>query len=251
MENLHEYLPQNVEGKSVLITGGTTGIGRAIAVLLAKLGARVMIFGHRQDHLEDALADIKATATGDVYGYVIDAGKEEDIAYIFKEADDKLKSLNVLINNVAMGYGNVTEGTYKDWQRVVNVNLTSYLACCAGAIERMVPNGGGHIVNIGSMSADRREETGSVYVATKAAIQAYSEALRKKVNQDGIKVTLIEPGAVDTDMQEKPTHEKLEKVESLEMLTATDVAVAVLYCLSQPKRCDVVELKVRPHLQLI
>ncbi|MXN92075.1 SDR family NAD(P)-dependent oxidoreductase [Flavobacterium sp. Sd200] len=251
MENLHEYLPQSVEGKAVLITGGTTGIGRAIAVLLARLGARVMIFGHRQDHLDDALADIKATAATDVYGYVIDVVKEEDIACMFREVDAKLKTLDVLINNVAMGYGNVTEGEYKDWQRVVNVNLTSYLAFCAGAIARMQANGSGHIINIGSMSANRREETGSVYVATKAAIQAYSEALRKEVNKRGIKVTLIEPGAVDTDMQQQPTTQKLEKVESLEMLTAQDVAVAVLYCLSQPKRCDVVELKVRPHLQLI
>lgn len=251
MENLNDYLPQSVEGKSVLITGGTTGIGRAIAVLLAKLGARVMIFGHRQDHLDDALTDIKKTAIADVYGYAIDASKEENIAFIFKEVDDKLKTLDILINNAAVGYSNVTDGAYKDWQYVIDTNLMSYLACCAGAIERMTPKGSGHIINIGSMSAEVREATGSVYVATKAAIQAYSEALRKKVNPDGIKVTLIEPGAVDTDMQQKPTEEKLEKVENMEMLKADDLAVAVLYCLSQPKRCDVVELKVRPHLQLI
>jgi NADP-dependent 3-hydroxy acid dehydrogenase YdfG len=251
MENLKEYLPQSIEGKAVLITGGTTGIGRAIAVLLAKLGARVMIFGHEQNHLNDALADIKKTATADVFGYVIDAGTEDGIAYIFKQADEKLKTLDVLINNAAVGYSNVTDGGYKDWQYVIDTNLMSYLACCAGAIERMAPKRSGHIINIGSMSAGIREATGSVYVATKAAIQAYSEALRKQVNPYGIKVTLIEPGAVDTDMQQKPTEEKLEKVANMEMLTADDLAIAVLYCLSQPKRCDVVELKVRPHLQLI
>lgn len=251
MENLNEYLPQSVEGKSVLITGGTTGIGRATAVLLAKLGARVMIFGHEQEHLDDALTLIKSTAKSDVYGYVIDASKEEDIAKIFKEADDKLKTLDVLINNAAVGYNNVTDGSYKDWQYVIDVNVMSYLACCAGAIERMVPNGGGHIVNIGSMSAVSRDASGSVYVATKAAVQAYSESLRKTINPDRIKVTLIEPGAVDTNMQQETTAQKLKKIEDLEMLKADDVAVAVLYCLSQPKRCDVVEIKIRPHLQLI
>ena len=109
----------------------------------------------------------------------------------------------------------------------------------------------GHIVNIGSMSADVREEKSSVYVATKSGIQGFSQSLRNQINPDGIKISLIEPGAVDTDMQEESTKKKKEKVKNLEMLTADDIAVAVLYVISQPKRCDVVELKVRPHLQLI
>src|SRR5690606_39176840 len=117
------------------------------------------------------------------------------------------------------------------------------------ALKRM--KGEGHIVNIGSMSADVREETGSVYVATKSGIQGFSESLRKQVNKDGIKVTLIEPGAVDTDMQEESTAKKKIKVKALEMLKADDIALSVLYCLSQPKRCDVVELKIRPHRQFI
>lgn len=75
--------------------------------------------------------------------------------------------------------------------------------------------------------------------------------MRKEVNKSGVKVTLIEPGAVDTDMQDQPTQEKKEKVERLEMLITDDIAVSLLYCLSQPKRCDVVELKIRPHLQII
>jgi NADP-dependent 3-hydroxy acid dehydrogenase YdfG len=124
------------------------------------------------------------------------------------------------------------------------------MACSAEAIERMKANGG-HIVNVGSMSADVREEKSSVYVATKAGIQGFCESLRKQINNEGIKITLIEPGAVDTDMQEMPTEEKLKQVEELKMLTADDIAVSVMYCLSQPRRCDVVELKIRPHLQLI
>lgn len=246
-----DYLPESLKGKQVLITGGTTGIGRAITVLLAAQGADVLFFGHNSAYLEDALSDVKKTATGKVYGFIADAGTEEGIAEVFNQVSDKLQGLDILINNAAMGYGNVTSGDYKDWQHVVNVNLISYLACCAGAIKLMEQKGWGHIVNIGSMSAGAREATGSVYVATKAAIQAYSESLRKDVNPKGIKVTLIEPGAVDTDMQEQPGKEKLEKVKNLEMLTADDIAMAVLYALSQPKRCDVVEIKVRPHLQLL
>lgn len=251
MENLIDYLPQSIAGKQVLVTGGTTGIGRAIVVMLAAQGADVLFFGHDAQHLEDALTDAKKTAKGKVHGFVADVSREEEVTRIFKEADDKLTGLDILVNNAAIGYSNVTDGAFKDWQHVLDTNLLGYLACCAGAIERMKQKGWGHIVNIGSMSAGLREATGSVYVATKAGVQAYSEALRKQVNKDGVKVTLIEPGLVDTDMQQKPTQEKLEKVQNLEMLTATDIAMAVLYCLSQPKRCDVVELKVRPHLQLV
>ena len=101
------------------------------------------------------------------------------------------------------------------------------------------------------MSADVREKGSSVYVATKAGIQGFSETLRKEVNPLGVKVTLIEPGAVGTDMQPSTPDEQREKTKELEMLKAEDIAQCVLYVLTQPKRCDVVEVKIRPHLQLI
>ena len=101
------------------------------------------------------------------------------------------------------------------------------------------------------MSADVREDSGSVYVATKAGVQAFSESLRQELNPQGIKITLIEPGAVDTDMQEDSTEEKRKKIQNFEMLTSEDIALSILYCLSQPERCDVVELKIRPHRQFI
>lgn len=248
---MQEYLPQSVNGKAILITGGTTGIGRASAVLLASLGAKVMIFGRYEKELEDALADINALAKSEVYGLTADIAVEDDIRHVFNEADKKLGRLDILINNAALGYGSVTEGTYKDWEYIVKTNLVAYMAFCAEAIKRMKPQGGGHIVNIGSLSADVREKTSSVYVATKSGIQGMCAALRKEVNTLGIKVSLIEPGAVDTDMQKQSTQEKQKMVEELKMMTADDIAMAVLYTVCQPKRCDVIELKVRPHLQEI
>ena len=101
------------------------------------------------------------------------------------------------------------------------------------------------------MSADVREEDSSVYVATKSGIQGFNEALRKEVNELGIKVSLIEPGAVDTDMQEFSREEKDEKIENLEMLKAKDIALAVVYCLAQAPRTAVVDLKIKPQMQII
>lgn len=249
MEKLKDYLPQSVEGKNILITGATTGIGRATALLLSEIGANIIVAGLNQDHLSDMLKDLSEKAKGKVYSVLADLSTEKGIQDVFIEVNKNFKKLDILINNAALAAGTTKEGNYTEWERVVNTNLTAYIACCAEAIKFMKDDG--HIINIGSMSADVREETGSVYVATKSGIQGFSEAFRKQVNKEGIKVTLIEPGAVDTDMQPQSTEEKLGQVKAFKMLTADDIAVCVLYCLSQPKRCDVVDIKIRPHLQLI
>lgn len=246
---LKDYFSESVNEKNILITGGSTGIGRATALLLSSLGANVMIVGRDKQHLKDAMEDLGKTAKRKAISIIADLSNEKGIAKVYKEVDSRFEKLDVLINNAALPFGNTAEGNYKDWESVVSTNLLAYLACSAEALKRM--KGEGHIVNIGSMSADVREETGSVYVATKSGIQGFSESLRKQVNKDGIKVTLIEPGAVDTDMQEESTAKKKIKVKALEMLKADDIALSVLYCLSQPKRCDVVELKIRPHRQFI
>lgn len=248
---LFDYQPESITNKSILITGGTTGIGRATAILLASQGARVMVFGRHGQELNDAMKDIRQ-AGGEVTGLTADTASPEDIKRVFQEVDRQMDGLDILINNAALGYNSVMEGTYKDWQYIVSTNLLGYMAMAHEAIERMKDQKHGHIVNIGSMSADVREKDSSVYVATKAGIQGFSEALRKEVNPLGIKVTLIEPGAVGTDMQSQYSpEEQREKIEKMEMLRAEDIAACVLYTLTQPKGCDVVNVQIRPHLQSI
>jgi len=245
-----DYEPASLNNKNILITGGTTGIGRATAILLSAQGAQVMIFGRHETELDDAMRDIKETG-GSVFGMVADTSKPEDIRRVFKEVDQQFGQLDVLVNNAALGYHSIMEGEYPDWSYIVNTNLLGYMAMAHEAIERMKPMGGGHIVNVGSMSADVREKNSSVYVATKAGIQGFSEALRKEVNPLGIKVSLIEPGSVGTDMQPEKPDEQRQKEDKMEMLKAEDIAACILYTLTQPKRCDVVVVQIRPHLQSI
>ncbi|HSL44647.1 MAG TPA: SDR family NAD(P)-dependent oxidoreductase [Anaerolineales bacterium] len=248
--SLFNYQPQSVADKSILITGGTTGIGRSTAILLAAQGARVMIFGRHEQELQDAMKDIQATG-GQVLGLTADTSDPEDVQRVFREVDSQMEQLDILINNAALGYNSVMEGNYQEWQYIVKTNLLGYMAMAHEAIARMKNRGEGHIVNIGSMSANVREKDSSVYVATKAGIQGFSEALRKEVNPLGIKVTLIEPGAVGTDMQPQPPEEQRQMIENMEMLRAEDIAACILYTITQPKRCDVVNLQIRPHLQSI
>jgi len=247
-----DYLTKNISNKSILVTGGTTGIGRATSLMLASAGANVLITGQDQAHLEDTLKDAGKMGVGDrIKGIITDISTAQGITKIFSEVDSRFGNLDVLINNAALAYQSISEGNYEEWEHVIKTNLLGYLACSNQAIQRMKPRKAGHIINIGSMSADVREKNSSVYVATKSGIQGFSASLRKEVNESGIKVSLIEPGAVGTDMQPSTPEEQREKEKKLEMLQAEDIAYAVLYCLAQPLRCDIVELKIRPHLQLI
>ena len=247
-----DYLSQNISNKSILVTGGTTGIGRTTSLMLAATGANILLTGQDQAHLEDTLKDAGKMGVGDrIKGIITDMSTSEGITKIFSEVDSRFGSLDVLINNAALAYQSISEGNYEEWEHIIKTNLLGYLACSHQAIERMKPRKAGHIINIGSMSADVREKNSSVYVATKSGIQGFSASLRKEVNEFGIKVSLIEPGAVGTDMQPSSPEEQREKEKNLEMLQAEDIAYAVLYCLAQSPRCDVVELKIRPHLQII
>ena len=243
---------ERITGKRVLITGGTTGIGRALAIRLAALGANIVIVGRHQDVIQETLEAISHDdSQTQVLGVVADVSLQEDIDRIFLTVDEELGGLDILINNAGLAYGSVMEGGYSDWEYIVKTNLVGYMACSNYAIKVMLPNKKGHIIHIGSMSADERGDGSSVYVATKSGLQGFSESLRKEVNPKGINVTLIDPGAVDTDMQEQPKEEKEQKIEAMEMLMADDIVESVVYVLSQHERTSIVELKIKPLKQII
>jgi NADP-dependent 3-hydroxy acid dehydrogenase YdfG len=252
MEKLTNYFGQNIKDKKIVITGGTTGIGKAIADVLVSLGGEVLIFGRDEKDFENAVADIKKQfPDSKVYGTPADVTKKEDIDKIFEIVDTELGGIDILINNAALGAPGITKETYEDYKYIIDTNITGYLAFCEEAVVRMKTKKAGHIVNIGSMSAESKEPTSTIYVATKSAIRGFSTSLRKELNPLGIKVSLIEPGAVTSDMQPGSKEEHQEKIEKMEMLEAYDIAMSTLFCLSQPKRCDIVTMQIRPHLQII
>jgi len=251
MENLSNYLGQNIDRKRIVITGGTTGIGKATAQLLASLGGHIFIFGRDKDDFDQAIDSINAQAQGKVYGITADITLKEDIELIWKEIDNTLGGIDILINNAALPANGIIDEEYENIKYILETNVLGYISFTKEAVSRMKTQREGHIVNIGSMSAETHEETGTVYVATKSAIRGFSAALRKEVNELGIKVSLIEPGAVTSDMQPAPKEEQRKQIEKMEMLEAEDIAMSVLFCLSQPKRSDIVSLQVRPHLQVI
>lgn len=252
MEILANYLNKNIKDKRIVITGGTTGIGKSIAELLVALGGNVLIFGRDENDFNKAIDAIRnSTSEGKIQGLTADITKEKDIEAIWKEVDSSLGGIDILINNAALPAQGVTEGNSSDWKYILETNILGYLLFSKEAVNRMKPQKSGHIINIGSMSAETKEKKSTIYVATKTAIRGFSTSLRKEINSLGIKVTLIEPGAVTSDMQPAPKEEQKEQIKEMKMLEAEDIAMSVLFCLSQPKRCDIVSMQIRPHLQLI
>ncbi|MBZ4033397.1 SDR family oxidoreductase [Flavobacterium sp. 17A] len=252
MEILSNYLTENINQKRIVITGGTTGIGKAIADVLVSLGGRVLIFGRDEHDFYQAMDDIKTKSTkGEIFGATADITKKEDVQRIWQQVDSVLGGIDILINNAALPAGGLIEGEYDDWKYILETNILGYIAFAKEAVNRMKEKKSGHIVNIGSMSAEVKEKTGVIYVATKTAIRGFSTALRKEINPLGIKVSHVEPGAVMSDIRPSSKEEQKEKIEKMEMLEAEDIAMSVLFCLAQPKRCDIVSMQVRPHLQII
>ncbi|MCK8495157.1 SDR family oxidoreductase [Spirosoma sp. RP8] len=241
---------ESLSGKRILLSGGTTGIGRAIGELMSSYGANVFTFGRHQEPLDEALSAMRS-AGGQADGIVADSARAEDIQRVVEQAETKLGGLDILINCAALGAESIAEMADDDWRYVIETNLVGYLALTKEALRLMDKQQKGHIVLIGSMSAQVRESGSSVYVATKSAIEGFAESLRKEVNPKGIKVSLIEPGAVGSDMQSTSPDEEREAQDKGEMLKAADIAVCVQYILTQPQRCDVVSVQIRPHLQLI
>jgi short-subunit dehydrogenase len=184
-----------------------------------------------------------------IFSLTADTSKKEDIIKVFKMVNRDLGEIDILIDNAGLAADTVSEMSIEDQQYIVKTNLLGYLAVVHEAIKRMKPKGKGHIVVVGSMSANIRAAGSSVYVATKSGVQGFTEALRKEVREFGIKVSLIEPGEVGTDMNELSPVQQRQKQLLLKQLKAEDIADCICYVLTRAKRVDITEMKVLTHLE--
>jgi 3-hydroxy acid dehydrogenase/malonic semialdehyde reductase len=238
----------SLEAKRILVTGGTTGIGRATVKLLADEKARILTFGRHEAELSDAL---EHAGLGPEAGMTAEASTREGVDAVFEAVDDRLGGIDILIACAALGADPINEMAEDEWRYVVETNLIGYLACARRAIERMEVQGGGHLLFVGSISPHIKAPGESVYAATKAGVQAFAETLRKEIAEKNIRVTLIEPGSVGSDMQECTDEEQRAAIEHHEMLYAEEVADAIAFALTRSERCDVLNLRVEPRLQKV
>lgn len=235
-----------LKNKRILLTGGTTGIGRAMLEQFAAAGARVLTLGRDEEKLDQAITEARR-AGGELHGIVADLGKREDVNRVFAEVDQRLGGLDILVSNAALGANPIDQMADDAWRYVVEVNLVGALACARGALKRF--DAGGQIVIIGSISSDIHAPGESVYSATKAGLAAFAETLRKEVAERNIRVSLVQPGTVSSEMQEGSDEEQAGQLEREQMLPADDIADAVTFILTRPPRVDIVTLRIEPRLQ--
>ena len=237
----------SLAGRKAIVTGGTTGIGRAIAVLLASEGAKVFVCGRTPAHLDDALERIREVGEGD--GINVDLSNKQDVERFFAAAESYLGGLDIAVINAAVPSQDLAGAGKAEMRYEIEVDLVAYLTTTKAAVERM--QAGSDVVLIGSTSAVSREAGSSIYIAAKAGIQGFAQALRKELAERDIKVGLIEPGFTGADLQypDFPPEKQRELIDQHKMLRAEDIAVAAHFMLTQPRRAAVSLVRVETRLE--
>ncbi|MFC4454020.1 SDR family NAD(P)-dependent oxidoreductase [Deinococcus sonorensis] len=240
-----------LSGKVALVTGASSGIGEATARALAQEGAAVALVARRQDRLE-ALAAAITQAGGRAEVIALDIAQDEHARDAVRRTVGALGRLDILVNNAGlMLLGPVTGADITDWQRMLDLNVRAVMTLTHAALETMTPQQSGHIVNISSVSGRGASPTSAGYSATKWALGGFSEGLRQEVRLNGIRVTVIEPGVVATELTDHITHTQTKdtyesRIKTITPLEAEDIAAAVVYAVTQPQRVNVNEILIRP-----
>ncbi len=246
----------NLQGKVAAITGASSGIGEATALALAQAGAAVALGARRGDRLESLVKKIESGG-GRARAFPVDIGVEAQARGFVEGTHKQFGRLDILVNNAGvMLLGFVQGADTNDWRRMVEVNILGLLYCTHAALPLMGSQGGGHIVNISSTAGRQANFGAAVYNLTKFGVCGFSEALRQEGVRSKIRVTLIEPGFVETELQGHNTNPMIQAATEKfrqdigQVLRAEDIANAILYAVSQPDHVSVNEVLVRPTGQI-
>ena len=237
----------------VAVTGASSGIGEATALACARAGASVALAARRTERIE-ALAGRIEEAGGEALAVTADVGEESEAEAFVTRAHERFGRVDALVNNAGvMLLGPIASAPTEEWRRMVHVNVMGVLYCTHSALPLMRSQGGGDIVNVSSVGGRVVGRYSGVYSLTKFGIGAFSEALRQENLETGIRVTLIEPGRVDTELRTHTREEVVREISGgfagVEPLSADHVAAAVLYALSQPRGVSINEILLRPSNQ--
>ena len=242
----------DVTGKVVAITGASSGIGEAAGRLLAAAGAKVILGARRADRLETIANDIRKSK-GEVDIQAIDVTRREDLTLFVKKAQDRFGRLDVLIGNAGlMPLSPLDDLKVDEWDRMIDVNIKGVLYGIAAALPVFRKQGSGHFITVSSVAGHRVAPTGAVYSGTKFAVRAISEGLRQEAG-DKIRVTIISPGAVESELAETISNPEVKKrIQDYRKMAipAEAIASAMAYAIGQPCNVDVSEVLIRPTAQL-
>ncbi|HVG30212.1 MAG TPA: SDR family oxidoreductase [Pyrinomonadaceae bacterium] len=232
----------NIKGKSAVVTGSTKGIGRAIAEALAREGANVCVSARDVDEIKRAVDELGELGDARVTGAVCDVRDYESVRALFAHAVAEFGGVDVLVNNAGVGkFGRVDAMSPEDFRAVLETNLFGVFHCCREAIPLMKERGGGYVINISSLAGANPHPEMAAYNASKFALNGFSEALMQEVRQDGIKVSYVMPGSVNTAFGgDEPDASKSWQLQP------PDIARVVLDLLRHDERSLPSRVEIRP-----
>ncbi|MDX2151097.1 MAG: SDR family oxidoreductase [Bryobacteraceae bacterium] len=241
MEAQKAFMSKALEGRRAVITGGTRGIGFAVARRLLEAGAAVAVCGRSNDGVEKAVAELTSLASDPdkVAGYPADITNRDQVSKLFEFVDQRLGGVDVLVNNAGIGlFANVADITFDEWRSVLDTNLTGAFLCSHEAVGRMRKRGGGAIVNISSLAGKNAFAGGAAYNASKFGLNGFTEAMMLDLRYDNIRVSTVAPGSVATEFRSGGSADWKIQPE--------DVADVVFMILSMPSRTLVSSVELRP-----
>lgn len=231
----------NLSDKTAVVTGAGRGIGRAIAAMLGRAGARVVVGARTESEIEAVAGEINS-AGGKARAVPLDISREDDIKGLFKSVEDDSHRLDVLINNAGVGlYGKLVDFDTADLERLYAVNLRGTFLCCREAMRIMIPQASGYIINISSVVGFKGYPEQSGYTAMKHGVMGLTKSLAVEAQEHGIRVSAILPGGVDTDLVRQARPDLGPDV----LMQPEDIAQAVEYLLSLSPRAAVDQIYIR------
>ncbi len=230
-------------GKVAVITGASRGIGFCIAQALLAEGAKVFICGRDPKLLQSALEKLRSAAPANVDGSAADVRSSEDCRKLIRAAAERFGGLDILVNNAGVGFFKpVDQLSVEEWDMTIQTNLSGVFYCCREAIPLMRKRGGGYIFNISSLAGVNPMASGSAYNASKFGLNGFSEAMMQDIRYDGIRVSYLMPGSVDTDFGAEPGGKTRQNWK----LTGDDVAKAVVDLYKFPSTALASRIEMRP-----
>lgn len=245
-----------MNGKKIgLISGATSGIGKATAVELAKNGIDLIICGRREERLAELQKHLEKKYSIAVWVSSFDIRVHSEVKKAIDSLPEEWKNIHYLINNagLASGLDTIQNGDIDDWDKMIDTNVKGLLYLSRQVLPLMINNTNGHVINIGSIAGKEVYPNGNVYCGTKHMVDALNRAMRRELAESGIKVSAVNPGAVETEFSLVRFHgdaTKAKKVyDGFENLLAEDIADAVWYILSRPERVNINDLIIMPKAQ--
>lgn len=240
-----------LDGKVAIVTGASSGIGKAIASALARSGAKVALAARRVERLQEMQKDIEKD-DGIAIALKTDVTKREEVKEMVKHTESVLGPVDIIVNNAGIMYYTMMKNLHEDeWEKQIDINIKGLTNCIGAVLTGMIDRKCGHIVNLSS-DAGRRGFPGlAVYSGTKFYVEGLSQALRHEVKGSGIRVTCIQPGDVKTELlgftTDKEARDAYDGSSSCKILEPEDIANAVVYAVSQPEYVGVNEILVEPR----